>query len=161
MPAAAPSLQAAANRPAVLQKGNSKQMYANGRSAKSSFSSFAGIPRVVMDSADYRSLSGSAVKLLNELAYQYRGKNKNNGNLTVAFAVLKSRGWKSRTTIEKARNELLAAHLIVCTRQGQFTNPGGTCSLFALVWAVVDDCPGKGLSISPTRKPLRLPHEFQ
>jgi len=161
MSADAPSLHVVDHKPVARLKSNSHKMMGNGRSAKSQFTSYAGIPRIVMESDDYKSLSGSAAKLLNELSYQYRGKNHNNGDLTVAFAVLKNRGWKSRTTIEKARDALLAANLIACTRQGQFTNPGGYCSLFALVWAQIDDCPGKGLSVGPTRKPLRLPREFQ
>ncbi|MEX2326317.1 MAG: hypothetical protein WD558_01175, partial [Pseudomonadales bacterium] len=56
--------------------------------------SFAGIPRHVIQHPDYQALSGNAVKLLVDLAFQYRGKN--NGDLTTAWHVLKHRGWKSR-----------------------------------------------------------------
>ena len=64
---------------------------------------YSGILRVVMDHPDYQNLSGNAVKLLNELARQYRGKN--NGDLTMAFSLLKDRGFKSKGTIERARDE--------------------------------------------------------
>jgi hypothetical protein len=98
---------------------------------------FAGIPRLIMDSEDYRDLSASAVKLLVELAYQAR--EHNNGDLTTALHVLKDRGWKSRTTIKKAQDELLSADLIVCTREGRFLNPGGVCGLYALRWRGIDE----------------------
>lgn len=99
--------------------------------------SFAGIPRWVMETEDYKGLSGNAVKLLNELSYQYR--KHNNGDLTVAWHVLNDRGWNSRTTIKKARDELLEADLIVCTREGRFLNPGGVCALYALRWEAISD----------------------
>ena len=98
---------------------------------------YAGIPRWVMETDDYKNLGGNAVKLLNELCYQYR--KYNNGDLTVAWHVLKHRGWKSRTTIEKARDNLLEVDLIVCTREGRFLNPGGICALYALRWQAIDD----------------------
>lgn len=111
-----------------------------------------------MDSDSFKVLSFSARALLLELAYQYRGTN--NGDLMVAHSVLKGRGWRSRITVEKARDELLAAGFIVITRQGQFMNPGGFCSLFAIAWLPVNDIPGKKLTVGPTSKPLRGAHEF-
>jgi hypothetical protein len=115
---------------------------------------FAGIPRIVMDSQDYQSLSFKAKALLLELACQYKGAN--NGNLTVAFTILKRRGWKREATIWTATQELLSVNLIVRTRQGQFLNPGGRCALYALTWQPIDECPGKELetesSILPPRK---------
>jgi hypothetical protein len=44
--------------------------------------SFAGIPRMAMQSDDYKNLCGNAVKLLLALCYQYRGHS--NGNLHAA-----------------------------------------------------------------------------
>ena len=114
---------------------------------------FAGIPRIVMDSPDFQSLTGGGVKLLLELARQYTGKN--NGDLTTAYSILKDRGFKSKDTITRAKDELLRLNLIVCTRSGMFTNPGGRCALYALTWQPVDDCSGKQLEISPTRTPSR------
>ncbi|VUD41041.1 hypothetical protein TDB9533_00405 [Thalassocella blandensis] len=51
---------------------------------------FAGIPRIVLKHSHYQNLSGGAVKLLVELASQFRGKN--NGDFTVAYGVLKKKG---------------------------------------------------------------------
>ena len=114
--------------------------------------SFSGIPRVVMDHPDYKNLSGNAVKLLNELARQHRGHN--NGDLTMAYSLLKDRGFKSKGTIERARDELLNANLIIKTREGRFTNPGGMCALYALTWQAIDECGGK-LEVNSTTTPPR------
>lgn len=120
---------------------------------KSSFKGgFAGIPRVVMDHPDYLNLSGNAVKLLNELARQYRGKN--NGDLTLAYSLLKHRGFNSKGTIERCRDELLSATMIIQTRAGRFINPGGVCALYALTWHPIDECGGK-LEIGPSVTPHR------
>lgn len=120
---------------AGIDKGNSKGVNAKNRSVYQR--GFAGIPRWIMETDDYKGLSGNAVKLLSELSYQYR--KHNNGDLTVAWHVLKSRGWNSRTTIDRARDELLGADLIFCTREGRFLNPGGLCALYALRWLPIND----------------------
>lgn len=114
---------------------------------------FAGIPRVVMDTNDFQQLSYKSQALLMQLAYQYRGNN--NGDLTVAFSVLKKRGWKREATISSAAKELLGAKLILKTRDGRFTNPGARCALYALTWHPVDECIGKELETRPTITPLR------
>ena len=129
---------------------NSRGMLPNGRGAKARF---AGIPHVVMDSASYKQLGGSAVKLLIELARQFNGHN--NGDLTTAYSVLKHRGFASGTTIKKAKDELLDAALILETRTGVFTNPGGRCALYALTWRAIDDCPNKNLEVKSTMTPPR------
>ncbi|NVJ48576.1 MAG: hypothetical protein HWE07_15685 [Cytophagia bacterium] len=118
---------------------------------------FANLPRVVLASADYVQLSFSAKALLVELAQQYRGSN--NGDLTAAEHILKKRGFRSKTTILKAINELIRFNLVVKTRQGKFLNPGGVCSLYALTWLPIDECNGKHdmkPTIGPYRK-FRLP----
>ncbi len=113
---------------------------------------FAGIPRHVMDNLDYIGLSGNAVKLLNNLAYQYRGKN--NGDLTAAWGYMHNRGFKSQATLHRATQELLTANMITKTREGMFMNPGGKCCLYALTWLPLNECGGK-LDIPPTRTPPR------
>ena len=116
--------------------------------------SFAGIPRVVMESEDYKNLSGNAVKLLLTLAYQYRGHN--NGDLTAAFSILQKKfGFTARGVIKRAVEQLLDANLIIQSRPSMFLNPGGQCALYALLWQPIDDCPGKRLEIKPTITPLR------
>jgi hypothetical protein len=114
---------------------------------------FSGIPRIVMDHRDYINLSGNAVKLLNELARQYRGSN--NGDLTTAYSLLRQRGFKSKGTIERNRKELIEARLIIKTREGRFTNPHGVCALYALSWQSIDECNNKlelAATITPPRK---------
>jgi hypothetical protein len=118
--------------------------------------SFAGIPRRVMDNPDYKNLSGNAVKLLLELARQYKGDRiANNGDLTAAWGVLKERGFNSKKTISRAVQELLNARMIVQTRSGRFINPGGRCSLYALSWLPINECPGKDLEVQSTITPPR------
>lgn len=114
---------------------------------------FAGIPHTVMDHDDYQGLRGSAVKLLMELVRQYNGHN--NGDLSAGWGLMKRRGFRSKATLDKARNELLEKRLIVITRHGRFMNPGGACSLYALTWQPIDECPGKQLERQPTTTPPR------
>lgn len=114
---------------------------------------YAGIPRVVMDSDDFKSLPGNAVKLLLALSYQYRGKN--NGDLTAAYSVMSKKfGFKSQATLSAALNALLGAGMIQRTRIHQFMNPGRKCALYAVTWVSRDECDGK-LDCGPTVKPLR------
>ena len=113
--------------------------------------SYAGIPRVVMECPDYFNLSGSAVRLLNEMAYQFKGGN--NGDLCPAWTLMKVRGFCSKTTLSKAIKELLQAEMILLTRQGQFIRHKP--SLYALTWAPIDECSGKDLEESSTRIPSR------
>jgi hypothetical protein len=115
--------------------------------------SFAGIPRIVMESDSYQSLSGGGVKLLLEFAYQFKGHN--NGDLTTAWSVLSKRGWRSKDAIKRARDELLQAGLIIVTRSAALANPGGKCALYAVTWLPIDDCPKKSLEVKPTTTPYR------
>ena len=111
--------------------------------------SFYWIPRRVHQSADFRQLSGNAVKLLCSLAYQFTGNN--NGDMTATWSVMhRQHGFKSPSTLHNVRNELLAANLLYVTRQGG----RGQCSLYALTWMPIDDCHGK-LDCKPTTLPIR------
>jgi hypothetical protein len=114
---------------------------------------FISIPHSVLNNPDYFNRSGGAIKLLNELTRQYNGRN--NGDLTVAYTLLAKRGFNSKDTIKRAKNELLEAGLIVQTRHGQFINPGAKCDLYAITWRCIDECATKGLEISPTNTPYR------
>ena len=116
--------------------------------------SFAGIPRLVMQSDDYIKLSGNAVKLLLALCYQFRGHS--NGNLTAAWSVMQEQfGFRSQETLNRVKKELIAAEMIIQTRTPKFLNPGGQCALFALTWHKIDDCPGRRLEIKSTIRPWR------
>jgi len=137
-------------------KGNRGLAMANRQKTKgrsNTSGGFAGIPRIVMKHPDYINLSGNATKILLELAFQYRGQN--NGDLSLSFSVLKQRGFNSKGTVARAIKTLLDARLIIQTREGRFTNPGGVCSLYALTWLPIDECKGKNLTASPTITPVR------
>lgn len=106
-----------------------------------------------MNHVDYQNLSGGAVKLLLELCRQYRGSN--NGDLTVAYSVLRERGFSSKGAICRGVKELIEAGMVMETRPGKFTNPGGRCALYAITWKAIDECVGKDLEINPTVTPPR------
>lgn len=113
---------------------------------------FTAIPKVVIQTEDYSSLTASALKLLWALAYQFNGKN--NGDLTAALSVVKRFGFNSRSndTLNNAKEQLINHRLIMETRAGTFTNR--LCSLYALTWLPIDECQGK-LTIKATSKPPR------
>lgn len=129
----------------MAHKSNPRGRAKNGR--------FAGIPHSVMESESYCLSSGNALKLLLELVKQCNGRN--NGNLSAAFSVLKSRGWRSKKTLSRCLKELMERGLIVKTREGWFSNPGGRCALYALTWLPINECEGKELELGPTRGPYR------
>ena len=104
------------------------------RKKHSSYSEpFAGIVRSVFEAPAFAALSAHACKLLLELVSQYRGDN--NGNLTVAWTLMKARGWRSRSTLWRCKAELIDAGFVYETRKGRMPN---TCSLLALTWFALD-----------------------
>jgi hypothetical protein len=129
----------------MTRKSNAKGRAKNAR--------YAGIPHFVMESESYYRSSGNALKLLLELVKQYNGQN--NGDLSAAFSVLKRRGWRSKKTLARCIAELIERGLVVKTREGWFSNPGGRCALYALTWPCIDECAGKDLELGPTRGPYR------
>lgn len=106
--------------------------------------SFVALPHAVIGGAEWARLSPAGVKLLLDLYGQYRGQN--NGDLTLAWSIMKPRGWKSKQTLHRAKDELLAAGWIICTRQGG----RHTAGLYAVTWQAIDGCGGK-LDIGETR----------
>ena len=97
---------------------------------------FVAIIRSVFESTAFTALSPHACKLLLELAGQYRGDN--NGDLTVAWSVVSKRGWRSRTTLWRAKSELIEAGFVHVTRKGHMPS---TCELLALTWFPLDVSP--------------------
>lgn len=108
---------------------------------------FVGIPDYVFRSPEFGLLSGWDLKLLVELAGGYNGFN--NGNLSCAYRQLKERGWRSNSTLQASRQRLLANGWIVTTRHGGRRR----CALYAITWAAIDACEGKGLEIGPEKTP--------
>ena len=98
--------------------------------------SFVAMPYSVLLSQSFVSLSAKGVKLLMDLASQYRGDN--NGDLAAAWKLMRPRGWKSEDTLHKAKQELLKADLIYEARKGRRPN---VCSLYALTWFPFDPSP--------------------
>jgi hypothetical protein len=123
------------------------------KNKKSIAGPFIAIPHAVIETEDYKRLHGNAIKLLNALVYQYRGRN--NGDLTAAYSYMQEFGFCSKETLSKAIKALLDANLICKTREGIFLNPGGRCALYALTWRPIDECPGKHLDYGPTTTPPR------
>lgn len=110
---------------------------------------FLSIPRPVYNSVNFTKLSASALKLLIDIAIQYNGGN--NGDLQASLNPMRLRGWRSSSTLNRARQELVYYGFIELTRQGGL----GRCSLYAITWKSVDDCNGK-LDVSATRVASRL-----
>jgi hypothetical protein len=113
-----------------------KKKYENGKLRDGG--QFVAVPHQVLNSSAYLSLGAYAVKLLFDLAVQYRGDN--NGDLCASFKFMQARGWKSKETLQKAKNELLKVGLIVETRKGWRPNKA---SLYAITWFDLDFCKGK------------------
>lgn len=95
---------------------------------------FVALPYSVLNSPLFLALSPHALKLLLDVAAQYRGDN--NGDLSAAWKLMQPRGWRSEATLHKAKHELLATGFLFEARKGYRPN---VCSLFALTWFVLDD----------------------
>ena len=108
---------------------------------------FAALPHCLLESPVYINLSSHAIRLLNDLLAQFKGSN--NGDLCLAWTIMKKRGWKSRDTLNKARKELLDVEIILISRHGDRRRP----TLFALTFFAIDECKGK-LDIKETKVPL-------
>lgn len=104
---------------------------------------FVMLRKDVLRSLAYRALSYAERSFLIDLAEQFRGNN--NGDMTAAFAVMRRKGWTSKSTVQRCIRRLLDAGFIEQTRQGGRNR----CSLYALTWFAIDDCKGK-LDRGPT-----------
>lgn len=72
-----------------------------------------------------------------EIARQYHGND--NGRMIATLAYLKSRGWTSNDTIQRAKQELLDADLICETAKGCRPHKA---SWFACTWWALDKLDG-------------------
>lgn len=96
---------------------------------------FAGIPNTVIESAEFRSLSHAAVRLLLCITMQWKPKARNNGKLVCCRKWAVKHGFKSNNTIQRARVELEKARLLFCSRKGRLPN---TAAWYALTWHALD-----------------------
>lgn len=110
-----------------------KKSYSTSKGRKES-DSFLALPRALINSNNFSSLGGNAVKLLIQIGALHNGRN--NGDLSAAFSELQLKGWRSKETLNNALKELLDKGFIFKTRQGRFPK---TCSLYALTWKNLDD----------------------
>lgn len=111
--------------------------------------SFLALPHSILGSPEYAALSAQAVKLLVDIAAQYRGAN--NGDLCATWKTMHKVGWRSRATLAYAKAESLAAGFIEKTRDGGLRFP----CLYAITWRATDECGGK-LQIPASRVPSHL-----
>ena len=108
---------------------------------------FVAMPHAILESENYARLSAPAVKLMLDLYGQYKGSN--NGDFTMAWSMMKKRGWRSKDTLYRARDELIERRFVIKTRQGGKHR----CSLYAVTWQPIDACNGKLDCLSTTVAP--------
>jgi hypothetical protein len=108
---------------------------------------FIALSRPFLNSYLLKILSPLATRLLFNLLSQYNGMN--NGDLTLAWSVMENYGWSGRSTLEKARKQLMECGLLLLSRQGGKHKP----SLYALSLFSIDECNGKLEELKPTEAP--------
>lgn len=108
---------------------------------------FFALPLSVLNSPNGRALSLKAKALLYDLGASYR--HGHNGDTAITWSMLKARGWASKQTLERARDELLHFGMIEQTRQGGL---GIGPNLYAFTWLAIDECGGK-LDVPKTAAP--------
>ena len=105
---------------------------------------YTALPHSLLDSVAFVGASHMARSLLYELMRQHNpqvgstGKG-NNGHLHLSCKWLKSRGWKSNDSIQKAKLELLTQGLIIKTREGGLNNGADK---YALTWMAITNYVG-------------------
>ena len=132
-----------------LQTRNRKGQ--NNGSNAITYTGFFLFPGPMLNHEDFIALSGKALKLLVDIGAQYNGRN--NGDLQCARSVMRSRGWKSNDTLERAKKELIERSWIIESKKGGF-NIGP--SLYAITWQPIDECSGKLEIQSTTTAPRSL-----
>lgn len=108
---------------------------------------FLRLPAALLNCPKFRALSPIGVKLLVDLGGLYNGNN--NGDLSAAWKVMQPKGWKSESTLHKAKKELIAAGFIAETRKGRLPN---LCSLYGITWQPLN--PNPKLEVTPYGFPV-------
>lgn len=90
------------------------------------------LPKSVFTSPEYARLSPAACKVLLFVHLQYTGRN--NGDLSITAKQFAKHGFKSKSVLWRAKDELLETGWLHMTRQGGLHQP----SLFALTWESID-----------------------
>ncbi|ADU36938.1 hypothetical protein [Variovorax paradoxus] len=94
---------------------------------------FVAVPKAILLSPEWQALPPNAVRLALDLMVHYTGKN--NGRLCPAFVVMQRQGWRSETTLIKAKRALLECSFVVHTRQGHAPH---TTDWIAFTWWRLD-----------------------
>jgi len=138
---------------ASLARNRKKGTKADRRTFKES-GRFGRFPFEVYRNNNHKRLTPYGRMLLVDVFMQYYGSN--NGDLCIAWSVMKEYGWKSKGTLNAAKDELLHYGFIECTRHGGFHNGP---SLYAVTWLKIDACNDKvNKTNSPSRKwQLKVP----
>lgn len=130
-----------------LDKGGLKMEPTRRRKGRKIEGGFFAVPRAVMHSPVFRELPAIAVKLLLDIGSQYNGRN--NGDLSIAWKLMRMRGWRSEETLHRAKTQLLNGGLISETRKGRRPN---VCSLYGITWLALD--PSTKYDIQPWAFPF-------
>ena len=108
---------------------------------------FVAVPIHILESQEYAELGAYAVKLLMDLFSQFNGRN--NGSLSIAWRIMRGRGWKSKKTLYRALDELERRGWVVKTRQGG----RHLASMYAVSWLGIDPPSKVRLDVSPDPVP--------
>jgi len=98
----------------------------------------------VYDSPAWLCLSPSAKALWCDLRVQATGYA--NGTASTALGILTHRGWSSRHTVMRAREELIVLGFIEITQQGGICSGGKSPNLYRFTDIPMFDIPKKGLT---------------
>src|SRR3989344_5142941 len=93
---------------------------------RADFGSFVALPHAILESQEWAALTAFEVKLLLDVYGQYNGTN--NGALAAAWTLVRPRGWRSESTLNRALRGLLDKGFLLKTRQGGKHR----CSFFAV-----------------------------
>jgi hypothetical protein len=103
----------------------------------------------VWHSPAFATLDTSAAKLWLDLRGQYNGYS--NGNIDATFKKLKTRGWASEHTLQRALSVLLERGLLVRTRLGK-KGPAHLCSLYRFTDVPANDIKHLGFRGGPSTR---------
>lgn len=104
----------------------------------------ARVYHAMMDSAAWMALPQSAKVLWLDLRREL--KSFNNGNISCALSLLRSRGWTSSTKLARAKFALVALGFLAQTRPGGFAMGRRLCSLYRFTDVECFDIPKLGIT---------------
>ena len=93
---------------------------------------FMALPFCILESENFLQLSATATRLLIDVFAQYNGAN--NGDFIASLHHMKTRGWRSKQTLNLALQELLHMGMIIRTKQGGLRSH----SRYAVSWLMID-----------------------